>query len=35
MAQSGNRFSSMVLGVVRTPQFQMRTKAPRAAAAAE
>jgi len=26
MAQSGNRFSSMVLGVVRTPQFQMRTK---------
>jgi len=26
MAQSGNRFSSMVLGVVRSPQFQMRTK---------
>ena len=26
MAQDGNRFSSMVLGVVRTPQFQMRTK---------
>jgi hypothetical protein len=22
------RFSSMILGVVRTPQFQMRTKAP-------
>jgi hypothetical protein len=26
MAQSGNRFSAMVLGVVRSPQFQMRTK---------
>ena len=25
-AANGNRFSSMVLGVVRTPQFQMRTK---------
>jgi hypothetical protein len=26
MATEGNRFSSMVLGVVATPQFQMRTK---------
>jgi mono/diheme cytochrome c family protein len=26
MAAQGNRFSSMVLGVVATPQFQMRTK---------
>jgi hypothetical protein len=26
MATQGNRFSSMVLGVVATPQFQMRTK---------
>jgi hypothetical protein len=29
------RFSSLILSVVKTPQFQMRTKAPRAAAAAE
>jgi hypothetical protein len=26
MAPSGNRFSSMVLEVVKTPQFQMRSK---------
>jgi hypothetical protein len=28
-AQDNYRFSSLVLGVVRTPQFQMRTKSPR------
>ena len=34
-APGGHRFSSMILEVVKTPQFQMRTKAPRQASVAD
>jgi hypothetical protein len=34
-APGGHRFSSMILEVVKTPQFQMRMKAPRQASVAD